>query len=74
VAVRLQLKSGTTVVAERTITANAQRPGMAAGLGPFHGFDLTLAAPAGTYQACATVVLWDAVAGPALPCQSVTIS
>jgi hypothetical protein len=74
VAVQLQLRNGTTVVAGRTITANVERPGMAAGLGPFHGFDATLTAPPGTYQACATVVLWDGVAGPALTCQAVTIS
>lgn len=74
VAVRLRLMIGTTVAAERTVTANVQRAGMAAGLGPFHGFEATLTAPAGTYQACATVVLWDSVAGPALPCQAVTIA
>ena len=69
----LDMNYGTSraTVRDRALTAGLRA---ADGLGPFHGFDATLAAAPGTYQACATLVLWDGVAGPALPCQAVTIA
>ena len=58
----------------RVVTARAERDGMAAGLGPFHGFDETFPAAPGSYDVCATVVLWGGATGPSLGCQTVVVS
>ena len=58
----------------RVVTARAERAGMAAGLGPFHGFDEAFTLTPGSYDVCATVILWGGATGPSLGCQTAVVS
>lgn len=67
-------RQGGAVVETRTVVANANRPVPAAGIGPFHGIDTTFTLPAGTFDLCATIVLWGGTLGPSLGCRAVTVT
>ena len=75
-AVRITITptAGGQPIPTMTVTARSDRPGMPGGVGPFHGFDLTVLAVPGTYQVCATAVLAGGVDGPSLGCDSATVT
>lgn len=66
--------AGGAAVVERYLTANADRAGLPAGLGPFHGFDVSTVLPVGNWSVCAEVVLWGGVTGPSLGCAPATVT
>jgi hypothetical protein len=57
-------------VADKVVVANASRTLTPTGLGPFHGFDLSVPLLPGNYAVCASVVLWGGAAGPTMGCQA----
>lgn len=65
--------TGDAAVAWRVVTARTERASMADGLGPFHGFDETFTVAPGSYQVCATVLLWGGEVGPNLGCQTAAV-
>lgn len=76
VGVRLTVTpaGGGAAVAQRTVTARVTRAGMPTGVGPFHGFDESFTLTPGTYQVCATLVLWGGTTGPSAGCATATIT
>jgi len=74
VSVRLVVgPAGGAAVVDKVVVANATRTLTPTGLGPFHGFDLTVPLLPGSYAVCASVVLWGGAAGPSMGCQPFTV-
>ena len=76
VAVHLTLTptGGGAAVYDETVTADTVRDAVPAGLGPYHGFDVSVPnVLPGSYQACSTLVLWGGVTGTS-GCQPVTVT
>ena len=74
VSVRLVVgPPGGAAVADKVVVANASRTLTPTGLGPFHGFDLSVPLLPGNYAVCASVVLWGGAAGPSMGCQPFTV-
>lgn len=74
VSVRLLVgPPGGAAVADKVVVANTSRTLTPTGLGPFHGFDLSVPLLPGNYAVCASVVLWGGAAGPSMGCQAFTV-